>query len=118
MPQAFRPFDVAVPQPRLPDRVRHTIRLKHYSIRTEKGCVDWVRRYVHFHGLRHPDGLGAQEVDVFSTHLAVEGNVAASTQGNMGSGLLCCNALRSILFDCIHARSVMHSRKPALHWQV
>lgn len=88
MPQAFQPFEGAVPQPRLLDRVRHKIRLKHYSIRTEKAYVDWVRRFVHFHGLRHPDGLGAQEVEAFLTHLAVEGNVAASTQNQAKSALL------------------------------
>jgi integron integrase len=88
MPQASQPFDVATPQPRLLDRVRHKIRVKHYSRRTEKVYVDWVRRYVHFHGLRHPEGLGAQEVEAFLTHLAVEGNVAASTQNQAKSALL------------------------------
>jgi integron integrase len=88
MPQASQPFDVATPQPRLLDRVRHKIRVKHYSRRTEKAYVDWVRRYVHFHGLRHPEGLGAQEVEAFLTHLAVEGNVAAATQNQAKSALL------------------------------
>jgi integron integrase len=88
MPQASQPMDVATPQPRLLDRVRHKIRVKHYSRRTEKAYVDWVRRYVHFHGLRHPEGLGAQEVEAFLTHLAVEGNVAASTQNQAKSALL------------------------------
>ncbi len=88
MPQASPPGDVATPQPRLLDRVRDKIRVKHYSIRTEKAYVDWVRRYVHFHGLRHPEGLGAQEVEAFLTHLAVEGNVAASTQNQAKSALL------------------------------
>jgi integron integrase len=88
MPQASQPIDVATPQPRLLDRVRHKIRVKHYSRRTEKAYVDWVRRYVHFHGLRHPEGLGAQEVEAFLTHLAVEGNVAASTQNQAKSALL------------------------------
>ena len=88
MPQASPPDDVATPPPRLLDRVRHKIRLKHYSIRTEKAYVDWVRRYVHFHGLRHPEELGAQAVEAFLTHLAVEGNVAASTQNQAKSALL------------------------------
>ncbi len=88
MPQASQPIDVATPQPRLLDRVRHKIRVKHYSIRTEKAYVDWVRRYVHFHGLRHPEGLGAQEIETFLTHLAVEGNVAAATQNQAKSALL------------------------------
>ena len=88
MPQASQPIDVATPQPRLLDRVRHKIRVKHYSRRTEKAYVDWVRRYVHFHGLRHPEGLGAEAVEAFLTHLAVGGNVVAATQNPAKPALL------------------------------
>ena len=62
MPQVADATLAAPPQPRLLDRVRNKIRLKHYSIRTEKAYVDWVRRYVHFHGLRHPETLGAEAI--------------------------------------------------------
>ena len=68
MPQVADATLAAPPQPRLLDRVRNKIRLKHYSIRTEKAYVDWVRRYVHFHGLRHPENLGAEAVEGFLTH--------------------------------------------------
>ena len=54
MRQAAEAASVAPPQPKLLDRVRHKIRLRQYSIRTEKVYVDWVQRYVHVHGLRHP----------------------------------------------------------------
>jgi hypothetical protein len=73
------------PQPRLLDRVRAAARLRHYSRRTEAAYVAWVRRYVVFHGKRHPRELGATEVTQFLSALAVEGRVAASTQALLGS---------------------------------
>ena len=88
MPQVADATLAEPPRPRLLDRVRNKIRLKHYSIRTEKAYVDWVRRYVHFHGLRHPETLGAEAVEGFLTHLAVDDNVAASTQNQAKSALL------------------------------
>jgi integron integrase len=75
-------------QPRLLDRLRDKIRLKHYSIRTEHAYVDWVRRFILFHGKRHPMDLGAAEVEAFLTHLAVAGPVSASTQNQAKSALL------------------------------
>ena len=67
-------------QPRLLDQVRDVIRRLHYSIRTEQAYVDWIRRFILFHGKRHPAEMGAPEVEAFLTHLAVQGKVAASTQ--------------------------------------
>lgn len=67
-------------QPKLLDRVRDKIRLKHYSIRTEQAYVDWIRRFILFNNKRHPNEMGAAEVEAYLTHLAVRGNVAASTQ--------------------------------------
>ena len=75
-------------QPRLLDRVRERIRVKHYSIRTEQAYVDWIRRFILFHGKRHPQEMGAPEVEAFLTHLAVAGRVAASTQNQAKSALL------------------------------
>ena len=74
--------------PRLLDRVRDRIRAKHYSIRTEQAYVDWIKRFIHFHGKRHPAELGAPDVEQFLTHLAVTGNVAAATQNQAKSALL------------------------------
>ena len=65
---------------KLLDRVRDVIRLKHYSIRTEEAYVNWIKRYIFFHDVRHPAEMGAAEVEAFLTHLAVKENVAASTQ--------------------------------------
>ena len=73
---------------RLLDQVRHRIRLKHYSIRTEQAYVDWIRRYIHFHGKRHPAVMGAPDIEAFLTDLAVARNVAAATQNQARSALL------------------------------
>lgn len=81
-------FMGAVPPVLLLDRVRDRIRLKHYSIRTEQAYCDWIRRFIIFHGKRHPSGLGAEEVEAFLTSLAVRGRVAASTQNQAKSALL------------------------------
>lgn len=75
-------------RPRLLDRVRSEIRLRHYSIRTEEAYVLWIRRFIVFHGMRHPLGMGAAEVAAFLTHLAVEGKVAAATQNQALSALV------------------------------
>jgi integron integrase len=80
-------METAAPR-RLLDQVRDAIRLRHYSIRTEDAYVQWIRRYILFHGKRHPSSMGADEVNAFLTHLAVDGDVAASTQGQALSALL------------------------------
>ncbi len=76
------------PRPRLLDRVREAIRARHYSRRTEKTYVAWIKRYIFFHGKRHPAEMGAPEVTRFLTSLAVEGGVAASTQNQALGALL------------------------------
>jgi integron integrase len=68
--------------------VRDTIRLKHYSLRTEKTYIGWVRRYVRFCGGRHPRTLGVPEVTTFLTHLALDLKVSASTQNQAMQALL------------------------------
>lgn len=75
-------------KPRLIDQVRQRCRVKHYSIRTEHSYVDWIRRFILFHSKRHPSELGAPEVEAFLTHLAVNRNVAASTQNQALAALL------------------------------
>jgi integrase len=74
--------------PKLLDQVRDKLRVKHYAIRTEATYVDWIKRYIYFHDKRHPKDLGAQDVEAFLTHLAVEGKVSASTQSQAKSALL------------------------------
>ena len=80
-----------VPQtqkPKLLDQVRAIIRRKHYSIRTEQAYVDWIKRYIFFHGKRHPLEMDEREVEQFLNHLAVDKKVAASTQNQALSALI------------------------------
>ena len=79
---------------RLLDQVRDAIRVRHDRIRTEDAYVGWIRRFIRFHGTRHPLEMGEPEVNAFLTHLAVERTVAASTQ-NQALERLCCFSTRS-----------------------
>src|SRR5437762_1033247 len=74
--------------PRLLDRVRAAARTRHYSRRTEETYVGWTRRFVLFHRKRHPAAMGAEEVNAFLSHLAVDGKVSASTQAQALSALV------------------------------
>jgi integron integrase len=78
----------ATAKPRLLDRVREAIRARHYSCRTEKTYVGWIRRYIFFPGKRHPAEMGAPEITSFLTSLAVDSKIAASTQNQALSALL------------------------------
>ncbi len=75
-------------QPRLLDRVRDALRLRHYSYRTEQAYIQWMKRYIWFHDRRHPAEMGAAEVTAFLSHLASDRQVSASTQNQALSSLL------------------------------
>jgi len=75
-------------QPKLLDRVRAAIRARHYSRRTEETYVLWIRRFILFHGKRHPDEMGEAEVTRFLSSLALAGRVSASTQNQALSAIL------------------------------
>ncbi|MFO1429107.1 MAG: integron integrase [Candidatus Competibacteraceae bacterium] len=75
-------------EPKLLDQVRDLIRLKHYSIRTEQAYLSWIRRFILFHHKRHPKEMGKPEIEAFLTHLAVQENVAASTQNQAMNAIL------------------------------
>jgi hypothetical protein len=62
--------------PKLLDQVRDTLRVKHYTYRTEEAYVDWIRRYILFHNRRHPQDMAEADVQAFLTHLAVQRHVA------------------------------------------
>ena len=66
--------------PKLLDCLREVCRVRHDSIRTEDAYHDWSKRFILFHGKRHPGEMGAAEINQFLTHLAVDGHVSASTQ--------------------------------------
>lgn len=99
--------------PRLLDQVRSAIRRRHYSRRTERSYVGWIRRFVIFNGRKHPGEMGATEIEAFLSELAVDRKVSASTQNQ---------ALAAILFlyrevldvevgwldEMIRARPVQH----------
>ena len=95
---------------KLLDQVRDAIRLKHYSIRTEQAYVNWIKRYIYFHNVRHPAEMGAPAVQAFLTHLAVEGNVAASTQNQALSALLF--LYKEVLHQNLGPIDAMRAKKP------
>lgn len=74
--------------PKLLEQVRQEVRMRHYSYRTEQLYVNWIRRYVRFHGLRHPREMGAPEVEAFLSHLASDRKVSSSTQNQAKAALL------------------------------
>ena len=81
--------DPVVPRPpKLLERMRIHLRTRHYSIRTEEAYIDWARRFIVFHGKRHPQEMGAAEVEAFLSHLAVDRQVSASTQNQAKAALL------------------------------
>lgn len=74
--------------PRLLDQVRAEIRTRHYSLQTEQAYVHWIKRFILFHGKRHPREMGAREVEAFLSDLAIHRHVAANTQNLALSALL------------------------------
>lgn len=75
-------------KPKLLARVREMIRIKHYSIRTEHAYCAWIKRFIHFHKLRHPEEMGRPEVEAFISDLATHRNVTASTQNQALAAIL------------------------------
>jgi site-specific recombinase XerD len=77
-----------MPERTLADRIRNAIRLRGYSIRTEKADLHWYERFVHCRKLRHPAAVGAAEVEAFLTHLAACEQVSAATQNQALAAIL------------------------------
>jgi Phage integrase, N-terminal SAM-like domain len=80
---------------KLLDQVRDVMRLKHYSLRTERSYCDWIARFIRYHNKRHPREMAEPELTAFLTHLVRDGNVAALTQNQ---------ALSALLFDSFAPR--------------
>jgi integron integrase len=76
------------PAPSLLDALREAIRVRHYSLRTERTYEHWVVRFIRFHGRRHPRDLGGEHVTAFLSSLANQGHVAAATQNQALAALL------------------------------
>ncbi|MHB8472250.1 MAG: phage integrase N-terminal SAM-like domain-containing protein [Gammaproteobacteria bacterium] len=92
---ASEAVNAATPKPRLFDVVRERLRVKHYSLRTERPYLQWIRRFILFHGKRHPRDLGPREIEAFLSHLATSRDVAASTQNQALAALLFLTVLPS-----------------------
>jgi Phage integrase, N-terminal SAM-like domain len=75
-------------KPKLLDQVRQAIRKRHYSDRTEKAYVHWIKRFIFFHNKRHPIEMGEAEIGQFRSSLATDGRVSASTQNQALNALL------------------------------
>ena len=78
----------SAPKPRLLDQVRQAIRTRHYSYRTEKAYVHWIKRFIFYHNKRHPAEMGEAEIAAFLSSLASESHVSASTQNQALNALL------------------------------
>jgi site-specific recombinase XerD len=75
-------------KPKLLDQVRQAIRTRHYSYRTEKAYVHWIKRFIFFHNKRHPVEMGEPEIARFLSSLAIDGHMSASTQNQALNALL------------------------------
>ena len=95
---------------KLLDQVRDAIRLKHYSIRTEQAYANWIKRFILFHHKRHPNEMGASEIEAFLTHLAINENIAVSTQNQALSALLF--LYREVLHQDLGPINALRARKP------
>ena len=99
------------PRPRLYDSVVEVLRAHHYSLRTERAYVGWIRRFILFHRPRHPRELSEADANRFLTHLAVDGHVSASTQNQALAAIL-------FLYDKVleqpldRIKGVIRARKP------
>ena len=99
--------------PRLLDVLREQIRVRNFSIRTEQAYADWVKRFILFHGKRHPKDMGAAELEAFLSYLATQRNVSASTQNQARSAVLflyrhVLNAQLPWLSDVVKAKASQH----------
>jgi len=93
------------------DRIRNTLRRGHYSRRTEKAYLQWIRRFILFHDKQHPEKMGESEITAFLTYLAVDRKVSASTQNQALAAIL-------FLYQCVLERQlpwlgeIVHARRP------
>jgi len=105
-------FGFAFPSPKLLGQLRDRIRLKHNSLRTEQAYVRWGKRYIIFHGKRHPAEMDKAEIEAFLTSRAVKRNVTASTQKKALSALLfLCRELLETYLPWLY--EVTRAKKPA-----
>ncbi|MGI0119943.1 integron integrase [Zooshikella sp. RANM57] len=92
------------------ERVRQEIRVRHYSLKTEKCYLYWIRRYIRFHNIKHPATMGSDEVSRFLTHLALDKNVSSSTQNQAFSALLF--LYREVLKQSLNIKNTIRAKQP------
>lgn len=98
-------------EPKLLDRLRNSIRARHYSERTEEAYLMWAKRFILFHNKRHPSQMGAEEVNAFLSSLAIHDHVAAATQNQALNALLF--LYRYVLQDPLPwLQDVVRARRP------
>ena len=97
--------------PKLLDQVRELMRLEHYSLRTERAYINWIKRFIIFHHKRHPQQMGRAEIEAFLTDLVVNQNVASATQNQAFNALLF--LYRRVLKQEIEGIDAVRSKKPA-----
>ena len=113
-------YETVIPNPKLKllDQIREVMRLKHYSIRTEHSYCDWVKRFVHFHGMKTREAMlpGEAKIEAFLSDLAVRGKVAASTQNQAFNALLFLyrEVLRVQLGQIVSVRATRPVRVPTV----
>jgi len=98
-------------KPKLLEVVREKMRARHFSYRTEHAYIGWIRRFILYHGKRHPSEMGAPEVESFLTHLAVERRVSASTQ-NQALGAILFLYRQALEIELPWLENVVRARKP------
>ncbi|MAU00754.1 MAG: integrase [Anaerolineaceae bacterium] len=101
---------MSLKKPKLLDQVREKVRLRNYSYRTEQSYVAWVKRFILFHHKKHPSEMGKKEVEAFLKYLAVDKDVAASTQNQALSALLF--LYNEVLEQPLGYVDVMWAKKP------
>jgi integron integrase len=102
---------MAKSSPKLLDQVRKLMRREHYSLRTEKTYLNWIKRFILFHNKRHPQQMGRLEIEAFLTDLVVNRNVAAATQNQAFNAILF--LYRRVLNQEIEGIDAIRSKKPA-----
>lgn len=106
------PVPVEARKPKLLDQVREAIRTRHYSLRTEKAYVHWIKRFIFFHNKRHPQEMGEAEIGQFLSALATESQVSASTQNQALNALLF--LYRAVLEQPIgYVNGVVRAKRPS-----
>lgn len=92
---------------KLLDQVKNVLRTRHYSYKTEKATILWIKKYIFFHKKKHPQEMGENEISAFLTHLAVDGKVSSSTQNQ---------ALNAIVFLYKHVLKIELGEFQDIRW--